>query len=129
MTAILTFPTDADRAEVHNLIHSYAHGKISLGRMMYSIAAIIEKYPLQRIPVYGYSARVIYYQGVPVISIESAKLSDICPCCGSNEDAASYLRTEKENFSKDYDLISVTCLECGCVYQTRGKNGRGQSYV
>lgn len=127
MSAILTFPTDVDREAVHKLIGSYAKGEISRNPMMREIAALIEKYPLQRIPVFGYSVRIIQYYGpdrLPVISIEGAQQSDICPCCGSGEEAARYLRTERENFNLNYDLISVTCLECGCVYQTQGKNGR-----
>lgn len=133
MTTILSYPTEEDRAQVHNLIGSYAKGSMPRNDMMRAIAGIIEKYPrLQRIPVKNYSVRIIQYYGpdrLPVISIEGAGQSDICPCCNSGEDAARYLRTEKENLNLDYDLISVTCLECGCVYQTKGRNGRGQSYV
>lgn len=132
MTTILSYPTDADRNRVHTFIGLYAQGKMTRNTMMYSIAGVIKKYPnLRHMPVQGYSVRILsYYNDLPVISIEGAQESDICPCCSSGQDAARYLRTEKENFNKDYDLISVTCLECGCVYQTHGRNGRRQeSYV
>lgn len=132
MTTILSYPTDADRNRVHEFINLYAQGKMTRNALMYAIAGIIKKYPnLQRMPVHGYSVRILgYYNGLPIISIEGAQVSDVCPACGSGEEAARYLRTEKENFGQDYDLISVTCLECGCVYQTHGRNGRRQeSYV
>ncbi len=133
MTTILSYPTDADRNRVHNLINSYAQGKMSRNAMMYAIAAIIEKYPnIQRMPIKGYSVRIVHYFGpqrIPIISIEGAELSDKCPGCGASGDDLDYFRTEKERFDQEDDLISVTCLKCGWVFLNNAKNGRGQSYV
>ncbi|AFL99477.1 hypothetical protein Desde_1044 [Desulfitobacterium dehalogenans ATCC 51507] len=134
MTKVLNYPTDADRDQVHNLIGSYAQGKMTRNTMMYAIAGIIEKYPnIQRMPVKNYSVRIVQYFGlqrIPIISIEGAKLSDKCPGCGASGDDLDYFRTEKERFDQEDDLISVTCLKCGWVFLNNTKNGRGQeSYV
>lgn len=135
---ILSYPTDEDRAQVHNLIGAYAHDRISRNAMMYEIACIINKYPnIQRMPVKNYSVRIVHYFGpkqIPIISIEGAELSDKCPGCGASGDDLDYFRTEKERFDQEADLISVTCLKCGWVFLNnakngRSKNGRGQSYV
>lgn len=130
MPKLYQFPSVDDRKRVHNLIRTYATGGITRNTMMRRIAAIIEAYRVSRFPVFGYSVRILSYFGdLPIISIEGAKVSDSCPVCGSGTDAARYLRTEKENFDLPYDLVSVTCLECGCVYQTPAWNGRGEMSV
>lgn len=123
--SILTFPTTEDRTHIHNLINLYAHGKITLNDEMKWVAHIIKKYPyIERIPIFGYTVRILtYYGDQPIIYIE-AQQSDNCPTCGAGTKDAGYLRTEKENLSLDYDLVSVTCLECGCVYTVKGPNGR-----
>jgi hypothetical protein len=123
---IRQFPTLQDRTNTHNLIRMYAQGKLSRNDLMRWIAQIINKYPnIQRMPVFGYSIRILsYYKDLPIISIEGAQLTDQCPTCGSGTKDARYLRTEKENHHESYDIISVTCLECGCVYSTKGFNGR-----
>ncbi len=122
----IQLPSPEDRQHVHNLINHYARGKCSRNDMMRWVAHIIGKYPrITRLPVFGYSVRVLtYYGDLPIISIESAILSDSCPSCGAATSEARYLRTEKEQFGQDHDIVSVTCLECGCVYTTKGANGR-----
>lgn len=122
----LTFPTTEDRTNIHNLIGTYAQGKITRNDLMRWIAQIINKYPnISRMPVNSYTVRILsYYKDLPIISIEGAELSDSCPTCGAGTKDARYLRTEKENLGLDYDLVSVTCLECGCVYTVKGTNGR-----
>ena len=125
MSKIFTFPTIEDRQRVHNLINTYAQGQLTRNSMMRQIAAIIEKYNISRFPVQDYSVRILqYYEGLPIISIEGAQISDTCPCCGAGQDVARYLRTEEERLDKEYDIISQTCLECGCVYLSNVKNGR-----
>lgn len=126
MPTTFQFPSIEDRTNIHNLIGMYAQSKISRNDMMHWIAQIINKYPnIQRIPVNGYSVRIIsYYKDLPIISVEGAQLAKKCPCCGAETKDARYLRTEKENLGFDYDLVSVTCLECGCVYAVKGVNGR-----
>ena len=125
-TSTLQFPSIEDRTHIHDLINSYAHGKCSRNDMMRWIAHIIGKYPnITRMPVFGYSVRILsYYGDLPIISIESAVVSDSCPTCGAATSEARYLRTEKEQFDRDHDIASVTCLECGCVYSVEGVNGR-----
>lgn len=126
MPTTFQFPSLENRTNVHNLIAMYAKGNISRNDLMLWIAQIINKYPnIQRMPINGYSVRILsYYKDLPIISIEGAQLSEQCPCCGAGSNDAKYLRTEQENFDRDYDLESVTCLECGCVYMTKGANGR-----
>lgn len=125
MLTTMQFPTLEDRTHVHNLIGHYARGKCSRNDLMRWIAHIIQKYPIQRMPVFGYSVRILqYYKDLPIISIEGAGIADKCPGCGAGTSEARYLRTEEENHHKDYDIISVTCLECGTVYMTKGVNGR-----
>ena len=132
MTTPYKFPAAADRRRIHTLIAEFAHGKITLTKMFNSVAEVVRQYPrLSRIPIYGYSVRILQtYNGLPIVSITSAKLSDTCPCCNAGEQTAGYLRTEKEQFNQEFDLISVTCLECGTVYFAHGRNGRRQeAYV
>ena len=97
--------------------------------MMRWIAYIIKKYPrIKRMPIFGYSVRILsYYGDLPVISIESATIADACPTCGAGTSDARYLRTEEENLDRDYDVVSVTCLNCGCVYATKGINRKNAS--
>lgn len=122
----LQFPSIEDRTHVHNMINHYAQGKLSRNDMMRWIANILGKYPrIQRMPVFGYSVRILdHYKDLPIISIEGAALSDSCPSCGAGTSEARYLRTEREQFNEDHDIVSVTCLDCGCVYATKGVNGR-----
>ena len=121
----LTFPTIEDRQNIHNLINHYAHGKCSRNDLMKWIANIIEKYNVKRMPIFGYSVRILtYYKDLPIISIEGAEVTDICPGCSAGINIARYLRTEKENHNKDYDVASFTCLECGMVYMSKQDNGR-----
>lgn len=121
----LQFPTPEDRQHVHNLIGHYAHGKCSRNDLMRWVAKIIEKYNLTHMPIFGYSVRVLtYYKDLPIISIESANVSDTCRGCDSGTAHARYLRTEKEDLHGSHDIVSVTCLECGCVYMVSAPNGR-----
>lgn len=121
----LQFPTPEDREHIHNLINLYAHGKCSRNDLMRWVANIIEKYNLTHMPIFGYSVRILtYYKDLPIISIEGAKVVDACPGCGAGTSLARYLRTEKENLHGDRDIVSVTCLECGCVYMVSASNGR-----
>ena len=122
----IQFPTLDDRQHVHNLINLYAQGKCSRNDLMHWIANIINKYPnIQRMPIFGYTVRILqYYKDLPIISIEGAEITDKCPGCGAGTKVARYLRTEKENNDTEYDIISLTCLECGTVYMTRAINGR-----
>lgn len=118
------FPTLQDRQNIHNLINLYTKGKCSRNDMMRWIAHIIEQYGVTRIPVFGYSVRILqYYDDLPIISIEGAQFSDECPTCKS-ETETRYLRTEEENHDKDYDIIIVNCLTCGCMFATKGDNHR-----
>jgi uncharacterized Zn finger protein len=76
-------------------------------------------------PVFGYTVRILqYYKNLPIISIEGAEITDRCPGCDAGTREARYLRTEKENLSTEYDIVSLTCLECGTVYMAKGNNGR-----
>jgi len=119
------FPTLKDRQNIHNLINHYAHGKCSRNDLMKWIASIIEKYNIERMPIFGYSVRILQYYGdLPIISIKSAEISDTCPCCSAGIDIARYLRTEQENHNEDYDIASFNCLECGMVYMSKQDNGR-----
>ena len=121
--ATLQFPTLSDRTHIHNLINHYAHGKCSRNDLMRWIANIITKYNIKRMPIFGYSVKILtYYGDLPIISIEGP-LADHCLTCGAATSEAKYLRTEKEQFVQDHDIVSVTCLECGCVYMTKGANG------
>lgn len=94
------------------------------------IAHILEKYNLSHMPIFGYSVRILQYykdlhcNNLPIISIESAEISDTCPGCGAGINIARYLRTEQENHNEDYDIASFTCLECGMVYMSKQDNGR-----
>lgn len=122
MTILKTFkfPTLEDRVNIHSLISHYAKDKCSRNDMMRWIARIIKKYKVQRVPVFGYSVRILqYYKDLPIVSIEGAEVTDTCPGCGAGTSAARYLRTEQENLHKDHDIISVTCLECGCVFMCK----------
>lgn len=122
---ILQFPTLSDRTNVHNLINHYAHGKCSRNDLMKWVANIITKYKLTHMPIFNYSVKILaYYGDLPIISIESAEVSDTCPGCGAGIDIARYLRTERESHNEDYDVASFTCLECGCVYMSKVENGR-----
>ncbi len=119
------FPSTDDRQHIHSLINDQAHGKCSRDDMMRWVAHIIGKYSLERIPVFGYSVRILdYYNDLPIISIEGAEVSGSCPACHSGIEHARYLRTEAEHFDRDYDEASYTCLECGCVYISKQPNGR-----
>lgn len=122
----IQFPTLEDREHVHKLINLYAKGKCSRNDLMRWIAQIINRYPnIQRMPIFGYTVRILqYYKDLPIISIEGATITDKCPGCKANTKIARYLRTEKENRNKDYDIISLSCLECGTVYMAKGNNGR-----
>lgn len=124
----IQFPTTEDRTQIHNLIYSYAQGKCTRNDLMRQVAHVIGKYPnIERIPVFGYSVRILdHYGDLPIIAIEGAQLADRCPCCKSGTDHARYLRTERENFDQEFDIVSVTCLECGCVYTSKGLNGRSK---
>lgn len=87
---------------------------------------VINKYPnIQRMPIFGYSVRILqYYKDLPIISIEGAEVTDKCPGCGASLDDARYLRTEEENHNKDFDIVSSTCLDCGTVYMSEQPNER-----
>jgi len=121
----LQFPTIEDRQNIHNIINHYAHGKCGRNDLMRWVAHIIEKYNIKRMPVFDYSVRVLtYYGDLPIISIEGAEITDSCPGCGAGTNIARYLRTEKEDLHGSHDTVSVTCLECGCVYMVSAPNGR-----
>ena len=122
----IQFPSLEDRKHVHELINLYAHGKCKRNDLMIQIAQIINKYPnIQRMPIFGYTVRILqYYKDLPIISIEGAEITDKCPGCGAGTKVARYLRTEKESRNKDYDIVSLNCLECGTVYMAKGNNGR-----
>ena len=121
----LQFPTLEDRTNVHNLINLHSRGKCSRNDLMKWVAHIIEKYKLKRMPIFGYSVRILQYYGdLPIISIEGAEVTDVCPGCGAGIGIARYLRTEQENHNEDFDIASFTCLECGMVYMSKQDNGR-----
>lgn len=118
------FPSLEDSQKVHDLINLYTKGKISRNDMMRWVAQIIEQYGITRIPVFGYNVRILQYYGdLPIISIEGTQFSDDCPVC-KKETETRYLRTQEENFDKDYDIAVVNCLECGCIFSTKGDNHR-----
>jgi hypothetical protein len=88
------------------------------------IGNIIEQHGVSRMPIFGYSVRILQYYGdLPIISIEGAQFSDDCPVC-KRKTEVGYLRTQEENLDKDYDIIVVNCLDCGCMYSTKGDNHR-----
>ncbi|MDP4158177.1 MAG: hypothetical protein Q8911_00230 [Bacillota bacterium] len=125
MAKTLSFPTIDDRKNVHGLINLYSLNKISRDDFMRFVANIISKYKIGSFPVFGYSVKILqWYKDVPVIAIKSDIIADVCPSCGSGTNEARYLRTEKENFDLDYDVISLNCLGCGCVYAAKGENHR-----
>lgn len=122
---IKQFPTIEDRTAIHNLIGYHSQGKCSRNDMMRLVAEIIERYNITKMPIFGYSVRIFYSEhakGLPIISIESSQTSEDCPSCHSNNNR--YLLTQKENFNVPYDVIAVNCIECGCIYSTKGNNGR-----
>jgi len=122
---IKQFPTIEDRTSIHQLINNHSKGNGTRNAMMRAVAAIAEKYNLTKIPIFGYSVRIFYSDhapGLPIISIESSQISEDCPTCHSNSNR--YLLTQKENFNVPYDVIAVNCIECGCIYSTKGNNGR-----
>jgi hypothetical protein len=99
-------------------------GIISINDSMRWIAHIIEQYGVTKIPVFGYNVRILqYYADLPIVSIEGAQFSDNCPVCKKATEVG-YLRTDKENFDKDYDIVIVNCLDCGCLFATKGDNHR-----
>lgn len=129
MATVYHFPVNEDRNRVHNVINSFAQGKCGRITMMFEIAQVLNKYSVKKMPIYGYSVRILDYLGdLPVISIEGDKITDLCPGCGAGTETARYLRTEKENLFSDFDIIAVTCLECGCVYMTKAPNGRRKKF-
>lgn len=127
MATIYQFPEISfkDKELVHNIIISYTKGKCDRNTMMRQIAFILEQKKIKKMPVFGYTVKLLqYYKGLPIIHIEGNTISEHCLCCGSTLDQARYLMTNKENLVGTYDVISVTCLKCGCVYATKAKNGR-----
>lgn len=124
---ILQFPSLEDRTNVHNLIIDYANKRVTLTKMMTTVAEIVEQYKVLKFPVFDYSVKVIHskHASHPIISIDSARMSDNCPVCGSDE--SGYLRTEKENLDLEYDVVSTACMDCSCVYLSRGKNLRANT--
>lgn len=123
----LQFPTLSDRQNVHNLIHLQAHNKCSRDDMMKWITNIVEKYRINRMPIFNYSVQIIRskYYSQPIINIIGAQMSDDCPTCEKSPDEfGRILRVDKVNHDLDYDIVNVTCLNCGCVYATKGANHR-----
>ena len=122
---IKQFPTIEGRTVIHQLINNHSKGIGTRNEMMRAVAAIAEKYNLTKIPIFGYSVRIFYSDhapGLPIISIESSQMSENCPSCNSID--SRYLRTQEEKFDQPYDIIAVNCLNCGCIYSTKGNNGR-----
>jgi len=121
------FPTYEDRLNAHNLIirHANAKGEFSRVVMMIELAKIITKYNLTTIPIFNYSIHILGYSNlIPIISIINTRLSDDCPDCKAGSESASYFRTERENHNEIFDVISIVCLNCGCVYSAKASNGR-----
>jgi len=119
--SVVLFPSYEDRLRVHNLLINYALGNYPRDMVNSSIAHIIEKYKLKRIPIFNYSVVIVkYHNQIPIISIQNAILSDTCPVCNDIANHNKYFRTEKESIVDRIDIISVICLECGAVYTTKG---------
>lgn len=117
------FPTLEDRRYIHFLINQQAKGKISRNTMMDWIAEIVEKYGLDHMPIFNYSVQVMRskHYPQPIIHIKGAQLSDKCPTCEKTPDEyGKILNVEKENHDLDYDIVNVTCLNCGCIYSVKG---------
>jgi len=94
--------------------------------MMQWVAQIIGNYGIERMPVFGYSVQIIHskYAITPIVAIKGAGISEKCPGCGSDAGEARYLYTDQENHDLDYDIVSMTCLECGCVFSVKGDKCR-----
>lgn len=126
MANVYQFPTQADKILVHGIINSFAKGKCTRVTMMCQIGHIFDTLHINKLNIFNYTVKLIDRFGdIPVIYIEAKEIHDKCPTCHST--TASYLLTQEENLKKDYDVISVTCLDCGCVYATKAPNGRRNS--
>jgi hypothetical protein len=116
-----------DRQHIHNIINHQAQGKCSRDDMMNWVTQIVEKYEIKRIAIFNYYVDVFRskFYPQPIIHITGAELSDSCPTCGETPDECGRIfRIGKQNYDLDYDIVSVTCLNCGCVYSTKGDNHR-----
>lgn len=124
MTQVLSFPTQQDRELVQFAITSYAGGKTDLSSMMRQVAHIMSKYHITKIHMNGYTVKVVDYLDTPVVIVEGQGDHNHCPGCHASTEHARYLRTHQEHKTKNYDTITVFCLECGCIYNTQAPNGR-----
>jgi len=125
-------PTLEDKMNIHNTIHHRSKGLCNHIDMMRIVGNTIKKYGVTKIPVFDYNVKILQntkvkingeFVDIPVISIEGTQMSDQCPVC-KRETETGYLLTQEENFDKDYDIVVVNCLECGCMYSTKGDNHR-----
>ena len=130
MSNIIRFPevTHSDRALVHSIIESFSRGKCDRNTMMKQLSYIMEQKRIRKMPIFGYTIHrntVVDSEGkVAVVTIEGSQVVDRCPCCGNDEEDSRYLYTNKENLTGTFDIITVTCLKCWCIYSVKAKNGR-----
>lgn len=124
MTQILSFPTQQDRELIQFCISAFAQGKTDRNSMMRQVAHIMGRYSISKIHMDGYVVKVTYYRDQPIVIMEGCGVHDQCPSCGASPELARYLRTHQENLQKDFDVITIFCLECGAIYDCMAPNGR-----
>jgi len=122
MAKVYQFPKVEDRQNIHTAIQRFAQGKCSRMDMMTQVAWIMRKFRLKKITINNYTVKVEDYKGFPVVIVEGNRKSDKCPACGASPDDARYIRTRLENLVAGEDCITVTCLECGSIYDTMAPN-------
>ncbi len=125
MAKIYRFPCAEERKSIHTIIQHFARGKCSRSDAEAQIVWIMRKYGISKLNIDNFTVKLVEMFRIPIVIIEGKEFSEKCPACGCVPDGhARYLRTQKENLEGEEDCITVTCLECGAIYNTMAPNGR-----
>lgn len=115
-------PTKEDQVKINAIIKYFARGYMERGEYMAKITAILAPYRGKKYDLDQYTIKLEKYQGKSYIIVQGKGINDRCPCCLST--VYRYLSTVDE--AQKYDRITVSCMDCGAVYDTFGWKGEGE---
>lgn len=120
MSKVVPIVPRETRNEVDKIIKDFARGSVDRNTMMRTVADILKYHKIKRLPLGKYEVMYLgQVDSIPVIHIQGKlKVSDTCPACGSS--IRRYINTERELAFKEYDIITVFCMDCSCFYRTYG---------
>lgn len=131
MAKVFKLPSREARDLIDSHIRAFARGEEHRNVMFLAVAPLLKQYGIRHMPLGEYQVAYIGDLGdLPIIHISGrGGPHEKCPVCSAPCRAphARYLQTERFLMGP-YDIVTVTCLDCGTVYRSRGWK-RGASEV